>query len=79
VSPIVGLVVVATALWLAAVACAAAVAAVWAAQRLGRARAERDFHAKTSDTARRSATIEDEVESLPAGELDRRLHTFQRE
>ncbi len=65
-------------LWLAALACVLAAAAVWAAQRLGRARAERDFHAKTSDTARRSVAIEDEVESLPAGELDRRLHTFRR-
>jgi hypothetical protein len=66
-------------LWLAALVFALAAATVWVAQRLGRARAERDFHAKTSDSARRSAAIEDEVEGLPAGDLDRRLRAFRRE
>ncbi len=52
---------------------------VWIAQRLGRARAERDFYAGEERNAGKAQEIDERVAGLGAGELDRRLRPFRRE
>lgn len=57
-------------------------AALWLAQRLGRARAERDFaedsHERASKTRARAAAIDDEVARLGDDDVARRLRVFRR-
>lgn len=64
------------------IAAVAVLAALWIAQRLGRARAERDFaekaHEETVAAAARARRIDEEVARLGPRELARRLRAFRR-
>lgn len=65
-------------LWLGAIAVVSLIGIVWIAQRLGRVRAERDFHAGQEERASRAQAIEEHVARLGSGELDRELRSWRR-
>jgi hypothetical protein len=66
------------ALWLSAALLGVLAALVWMAQRLGRARAERDFNEDAGSTVWQAMAIEDRVGRLAGDELDRELRPWRR-